>query len=213
MLLLAHEQANAQPFLEGLDYPVVPDTVENGFVTVEMGLDRILHVTQELHLDLEFRLDAATEPSGNNRIWGQNLLAMDPTAVDRSIAYDAPGFNVSATGAPSAAAVDINNTLTGIQGLDPHWSAWRQGGAHNDVLVVNDGDVRLVRDPEVCGPAYCGTGAYPWWNWEERMWYLLNLFRALLTDARVARPPAGRDLASERLASYPIGMLARLDAG
>ena len=189
-LLATHEQSGAQPYLETFDLvPLV--NVENWFIDLEMGAGRNLDVDLDLDVDIGVDLDGP-RPDPNNLIWDDNVLSLDPTGLDIGTACSAPGFDVSlgTQGVPGTVDLDV---LAGVPAsTPPSWTVWRDGAGTG---------------PEV----YSGTGAGTWWDWEERMWYLLNLFPVLHDDVLVRQPPAGRSLTTSRFTSvYEPGVLDRL---
>jgi hypothetical protein len=210
MLFLTHEQAGAQPYLKDLDL-VFPDGIEALFANIDFGVGRTVHTADDIGPDLSIDLNSATAPVryADNLIWSTNLLSLDPAGQDASVIFDAAGFNVQVGSAPSGPTVDLA-ALTGLGSSVPTaWQTWRTSGAHELYVEPNTG----YSTPEagVCDSSpYCGTAAYRWWDWEERMWYLLNLFRVLNNDQRVARPPAHAELSDPRFAVYDPGVIQRL---
>jgi hypothetical protein len=57
--------------------------------------------------------------------------------------------------------------------------------------------------------SYCKTGAIKWWDWEERMWYLANLFRFLHEDLLIKGEPATRSLSDQRFVLYEMGVIEK----
>ncbi|NND74325.1 MAG: VWA domain-containing protein [Ilumatobacter sp.] len=191
-LLATHEQSGVQPYLEKFD--LVPGlNIENWFIDLEMGVGRNLDVDLDLDDDIGVVLDGP-RPDPNNLIWDDNILDLDPTGLDIGDICSAPGFDVSlgTQGIPGTVDLDV---IGGVgEPTPPSWTAWRAGADTG---------------PEL----YSGTGAGTWWDWEERMWYLVNLFRVIHDDNLVRAAPAGRSLLSDRFTSvYEPGVLDRLRA-
>ena len=174
-LLATHEQEGVQGHLDCLDSPLIPDQLEAGFVTLRIG-DEDLRVTTPLGQDYGLGAgiddlglnDLDSPPDATNRIWDVPLFDLDPNLGDPSTIFDAPGFDyrvgISATGAIDA------RPLTGLDrpSMPTGWEAWRSSATNFDERLFGD--------------FFVGTAVGSWSDWEERMWYLINLFRIIHTD-------------------------------
>jgi hypothetical protein len=90
--------------------------------------------------------------------------------------------------------IDVD-PLVGVGGATPSaWAVWQAEGG---------------RDSDCTPSPYCGTAAETWWDWEERMWYLANLFRFLHADLLIQDEPATRSLSDRRFLSYDEGAVER----
>ena len=110
--------------------------------------------------------DLDSPPQPENRIWDVPLFDLDPNLGDSSVQFDAAGFDYR-VGEPGTAAVDA----VPLNGLDTddmptRWEEWRDSATDIEEQVL----------------FYSGTAAGSWTDWEERMWYLINLFRIIHTD-------------------------------
>jgi hypothetical protein len=56
----------------------------------------------------------------------------------------------------------------------------------------------------------CGNKARRWPDWNERMWYLVNLFRVLNNDLRLTTAPEGSGLTDPKFDVYSPGVRERL---
>lgn len=192
VLLATHEQEGVQLHLEKFD-TFLPDTVENWFINLRMG------ASVELDTDLspysEYGLDPNGPAPAGNRVWPLAMLSLDPTGEDASF-FSTGGFTVAEGQQARRGIVDVDS-LSGIEatGFAIGWDQWRSAGGTID-----------PDDP------YAGADASVWWDWEERMWYLTNLFRILHTNAEIEIPPAGTSLASQS-GSYSATTLAKLGIG
>lgn len=193
-LLATHEQAGAQLHLEEFDIAIANDNISTWFVDLDMGVGRRLQVDQDLDDNLGIDLEGPA-PAGN-RMWDEVMLALDPTGQDASTIFDVAGrFDVAVGAGQTGGVVDVAS-LGGVgPTTPPSWTGWRNGA-------------------DVGAGPYSGSGAGVWWDWDERMWYLLNLFRVLHADAAVALPPPDRSLASGNVAPfYGATTLSLLDIG
>lgn len=188
-LLATHEQSGVQPYLEKLDQWFLPGSeVENWFVNLEMGAGFELHT--DLDLYDQYGLAPEGPPPADNRIWNTPVLDYDPTGLSASDLYDTAGFDVEVGGGQQAGVVNV--AALGGPALDPSWTAWRNAPADADL--------------------YTSSRADTWWDWEDRMWFLLNLFRITHTDPSIQTPPAGTSLSSSATLSdtHTAAVLTRL---
>ncbi len=166
-LFATHEQEGVQGHLDCID-SAVPDVVEAWFVTLRIG-DTDLKVTSQLQDEFNLDLnDLNAPPQPQNRIWDVPLFDLDPNLGDSSTQFDVSGFDYR-IGPGNTGSIDVR-PMNGITTLPTTWSVWRDGG-------VNQGDGNSF---------YTGTAVGSWDDWQERMWYLINLFRITLTDTSLA---------------------------
>jgi hypothetical protein len=70
-----------------------------------------------------------------------------------------------------------------------------------------------IRDGVVCSSSvYCATYATQWWDYEERMWYLLNLFRVLNVDELIVELPTDASFGHPRFDVYEAATIEKLRA-
>lgn len=203
-MFLTHEQRGAQPYLDELDYVLVPESLAGRYATVELGAGRVLNTHTDIDDDLSIDLDDPTPYSqfGDNLIWSENVLDLDPDGASRSVVFDAPGFDVTLGGVASAASVDINDLVDpnpDPSALPTKWSDWRTAGATEDGLVCSSS-------------IYCATYATQWWDYEERMWYLLNLFRVINVDELMVALPTEAAFDHPRFDVYEAATIETLQA-
>ena len=204
MLFLTHEQRGAQPYLDELDYVLIPESLAGRYATVELGRGRELNTHTDIDDDLSIDLDNPTPylEFGDNLIWSENVLDLDPDGASRSMVFDAPGFDVTLGGIASAASVDINDLVDpnpDPAALPTKWSDWRTAGATEGGVVCSSS-------------VYCATYATEWWDYEERMWYLLNLFRVLNVDGLIAALPVEAAFDDPRFGVYEVATIEKLRA-
>ncbi|MEM7321458.1 MAG: hypothetical protein AAF531_00105 [Actinomycetota bacterium] len=134
----------------------------------------------------EFRLarDVPARPGDNSAIIGVPLVAFDPTADDKqTVAF--PDFTVGLDGSDAdvvtAALGGWDNPPPGaMEALPTSVEDWATGGDGN-YLTTAGGVVEEGRGTDD-GVNLTGTGAIRWNDWEERQWYIANLFHQFHTD-------------------------------
>ena len=133
----------------------------------------------------ELAIDVPNRPGVNNTVLGTPLVDFDPTAEDRQVVA-VGDFTVGLDG------VEGDVTTDELQGWDnpPDGSDmdalptsvvdWAEGGDGN-ILATGGGVVEEGRGSDD-GINLAGTGAIRWNDWEERQWYIANLFHQFHTD-------------------------------
>lgn len=160
-LVATHEQAGAQPYLEGVGLGYVPDSFEAEFIDVQMG-DHLIEVNKDL-------------PA----LAGLNNLLVDVPVLDLDPGGDPPSY------LPGVAFDDI----AGIDGFNTSTATWfEEGGAAPNYVAV-PGSHYPVNLPEHPDPDAVddygrlpGTAVTEWTDYDERMWNIHRLFEQTHTD-------------------------------
>ncbi|MEM7272865.1 MAG: hypothetical protein AAF547_07290 [Actinomycetota bacterium] len=135
----------------------------------------------------EFRLalDVPARPGENSAVAGVPLVRFDPTDEDRQTVA-VGGFTVGLDGAPGDLVTDALGGWddpppgSGMEPLPTSVVDWARGGDGN-ILTTAGGAVQEGRGTGD-GVNLAGTGAIRWSDWEERQWYIANLFHQFHTD-------------------------------
>ncbi len=172
-LVATHEQAGAQPYLEGVGLGYVPDDIEAEFIDVQMGSHRI-----------EVNEDLSVVGGANNLLVGQPILDLDPAGLSPA-SFSTAGNRFSSEGAGTVDTVDLQ-PISGIEGFDLDTHTWYDEGGESTRYVATPYGAapvpeHLDPDADVDG-RLPGTAATTWTDYNERMWSIHRLFEQTHTD-------------------------------